>query len=136
MFHIRMPYFLHELITYVSSSYYFLKAFQCVCTLGLGKTFVTIPAIIWFFSGMNKGRNSFCFHLIWKTFTCRPVVPGCAMAHPNFGRSVNPISTRGDRLCPPNYTTATPGFSNLPTALKGYASLERIAACSSSRSDP
>ena len=35
----------------------------------------------------------------------RPVVPecaGCAMAHPDFGRSVNPISTRGDRLCPPN----------------------------------
>ena len=25
------------------------------------------------------------------------------MAHPNFGRSVNPISTRGDRLCQPNY---------------------------------
>jgi hypothetical protein len=25
------------------------------------------------------------------------------MAHPDFGRSVNPISTRGDRLCPPNY---------------------------------
>jgi hypothetical protein len=25
------------------------------------------------------------------------------MAHPIFGRSVNPISTRGDRLCPPNY---------------------------------
>ena len=36
----------------------------------------------------------------------RPVVPGCAgcaIAHPDFGRSVNPISTRGDRLCPPNY---------------------------------
>ena len=36
----------------------------------------------------------------------RPVVSGCAgyaMAHPDFGRSVNPISTRGDRLCPPNY---------------------------------
>ena len=36
----------------------------------------------------------------------RPVVPGCAgcaMAHPDFGRPVNPISTRGDRLCPPNY---------------------------------
>ena len=29
---------------------------------------------------------------------CRPWV-----AHPDFGRSVNPISTRGDRLCPPNY---------------------------------
>ena len=36
-------------------------------------------------------------------YNCRPVVPGCAMAHPDFGRSVNPISTRGDRLCPPNY---------------------------------
>ena len=37
---------------------------------------------------------------------CRAVVPecaGCAMAHPDFGRSVNPISTRGDRLCQPNY---------------------------------
>ena len=36
----------------------------------------------------------------------RPVVPGCAgcaMAHTDFGRSVNPISTKGDRLCPPNY---------------------------------
>ena len=36
----------------------------------------------------------------------RPVVPGCAgcaMAHPDFGRSVNPISTRGDKLCLPNY---------------------------------
>ena len=38
-------------------------------------------------------------------FNCRPVVPGCAgcaMAHPVYGRSVNPISTKGDRLCPPN----------------------------------
>ena len=36
----------------------------------------------------------------------RPVVPGCAgcaMAHPDFGISVNPISTRGGRVCPPNY---------------------------------
>ena len=35
----------------------------------------------------------------------RPVVPGWAgwaMAHPDFGGSVNPISTRGNRLCPPN----------------------------------
>ena len=31
----------------------------------------------------------------------RGVVPGGAP--PYFGRSVNPISTRGDRLCPPNY---------------------------------
>ena len=28
---------------------------------------------------------------------------GHAMAPPDFARSVNPISTRGDRLCPPNY---------------------------------
>ena len=39
-------------------------------------------------------------------YTTRPVVPGCAgcaMAHPDVGRLVNPISTRGDRLCPPYY---------------------------------
>ena len=48
---------------------------------------------------------------------CRGVVPGCAggaMAPPDFGRSVNPISTRGT-----NYahliTTDTPGFSDLST---------------------
>ena len=38
----------------------------------------------------------------------RPVVPGGAggaMAPPNFGRSVNPISTKGGRLCPPNNTS-------------------------------
>ena len=34
---------------------------------------------------------------------CRPWV--CRVCHgtPNFGRSVNPISIRGERLCPPNY---------------------------------
>ena len=37
-----------------------------------------------------------------------------AMAPPDFGRSVNPISTRRRRLCPPN-NTGTPGFSDLPT---------------------
>ena len=50
---------------------------------------------------------------------CRPVVPGCAgcaMAHPDFGRSVNPISTRGTDNAH-LITTGTPGFSNLPTAL-------------------
>ena len=45
------------------------------------------------------------------------MVPGvCAMAPPDFGRSVNPISTRGTdyaRLI----TTGTPEFSDLPTAL-------------------
>ena len=52
----------------------------------------------------------------------RPVVPGGArgaMAPPIFGRSVNPISTKGGRLCPPN-NTGTPGFSDLPTDLKSH----------------
>ena len=51
--------------------------------------------------------------------SCRPVVPGSAegtMAPPDFAISVNPISTRWGRLCPPN-NTGTPGFSDLPTAL-------------------
>ena len=57
---------------------------------------------------------------------CRPVVPGCAgcaMAHSIFRRSVNPISTRGDRLCPPNYYWHTQIFrpSDGPEPLyKGY----------------
>ena len=49
----------------------------------------------------------------------RGVVPGGtggAMAPPDFGRSVNPISTKGGKSCPPN-NTGTPGFSDLPTAL-------------------
>ena len=49
----------------------------------------------------------------------RGVVPGGAggaMAPPDIGRSVNPISTKGGRLCPPN-DTGTPRFSDLPTAL-------------------
>ena len=41
---------------------------------------------------------------------------GCAIAHPDFGRSVNPISTRGTDYAHLN-TTGTPGFSDLPTAL-------------------
>ena len=55
------------------------------------------------------------------TFSHRGVVPAGAwgaMATPDFGRSVNPISTKGDRLCPPHYYWhGTPGFSDLPTAL-------------------
>ena len=49
----------------------------------------------------------------------RPVVPGGAggaMAPSDFVRSVNSISTREGRLCPPNNTGA-PGFSDLLTAL-------------------
>ena len=45
----------------------------------------------------------------------RPVVPGgagCAMADPDFGRSVNPISTRETDYAQ-LITTGTPGFSDL-----------------------
>ena len=43
---------------------------------------------------------------IWKTgfrFPLSPGVSSLGVAPPDFGRSVNPISTWGDRLCPPNY---------------------------------
>ena len=53
---------------------------------------------------------------------CRGVVPGGVggvMALPDFGRSLNPISTSRGRLCPPS--NSTPGFSDLPTALHCYA---------------
>ena len=46
----------------------------------------------------------------------RGVVSGGTMAPPDFGRSVNPISTIKSRSCSPN-NTGTPGFSDLPTAL-------------------
>ena len=49
----------------------------------------------------------------------RGVVPGGArgaMAPPDFGISVTPISSEGDRLCLPN-SAGIPGFSDLPTAL-------------------
>ena len=63
---------------------------------------------------------SYCVELDWQNnHTCMGVIPGDAggaMAPPDFVRSVNPISIRGGRLCPPN-NTDTPGFSDLPMAL-------------------
>ena len=53
------------------------------------------------------------------TYVNRPVVPGGAegaMAPPVFGRSVNPISTRGTDYAH-IITIGIPGFSVLPTAL-------------------
>ena len=86
--------------------------------------------IISCFSDRNLDQNSvriqeeLCSHRIFITgnitgnmLCCfRPVVPGGAggaMAPPIFGRSVNPISTKGGRLYPPNIT-GTPGFSDGP----------------------
>ena len=70
----------------------------------------------------------------------KPVVPGCAgcaMAHPDFDRSVGPISTKGDRLCPPNYYWHTQMFrpsdgpakyTRTHTFLKDRQSKNRIQA--------
>ena len=43
---------------------------------------------------------------------------GWALAHPEFGSSVHPISTRRGRLYPPHCTTdCPPGFENLAASL-------------------
>ena len=44
-----------------------------------------------------------CRYVIHTILSIRPVVPGCAgcaMAHPGFGISVNPISTKGGQIIP------------------------------------
>ena len=46
-----------------------------------------------------------------------PGCAGCAMAHPDFDRSVNPISIRGTDYAH-LITTGTPGFSDLQMALE------------------
>ena len=53
------------------------------------------------------------------------------MAHPIFGRSVNPIPTRGNRLCPPNYYWHTLIFRPsdgpaLVTTEKSYAYIDKV----------
>ena len=57
-------------------------------------------------------RHTGYVEFILTSQACRPW--GCRRCH--FGRSVNPISNKGGRLCPPN-NTGTPGFSYLPMAL-------------------
>ena len=55
-------------------------------------------------------------------------VPGVpyVMAHSDFGRSVNPISNKLGRKCPPN-NTGTLGFSDLPTSLDRQTPVKEIA---------
>ena len=68
-------------------------------------------------SSINKSIP-FSFHFLNRVLRgVFPMGAGGAMAPPDFGRSVNPISTTGGRLCPPN-STGTPGFSDLSTALR------------------
>ena len=63
----------------------------------------------------NSGKASASLQLTSQG--CHPW--GCqgSMAPLDFGRSVNPISTRGTDYAH-LITTGTPGFSDLPTALK------------------
>ena len=56
----------------------------------------------------------------------RPVASGGACAPPLFGRSVNPISTRGCILSPPS-TMCPPRFSDLATALSYESTLSNLS---------
>ena len=53
---------------------------------------------------------------IHTTMYYRPVASGGAGGASVFGKIVNPISTKGDILCPPQYYEP-PGFSDLATGL-------------------
>ena len=55
---------------------------------------------------------------------------GCAMAHPDFGRSGNPISTGGTDYAH-LITTGTSGFSDLPTALRLLTQASQLTGTSS-----
>ena len=62
----------------------------------------------------------------WDSFVGRPVTSrgsGGTRAHPVFGRSVNPISTRGAHYAH-HITTCHPGFSDLATALVGERNVQ------------
>ena len=61
---------------------------------------------------LKIGMDRVCLH----ASSSGPSPSGGLGGLPVFGRSVNPISTRGDTLSPPR-TTSHPGFSDLVTAL-------------------
>ena len=58
----------------------------------------------------------FIFHVIIIVRHAARWEAGGAAAPPDFGGSVNPISTRGDTLSPPS-TTCPPGFLTLGASL-------------------
>ena len=71
--------------------------------------------------GDSKGPTLKPKNSKWMTFTLRGgfftflAILAHSVALPNFGRSVNPILSKGGRLCLPN-NNGTPGISDLPTA--------------------
>ena len=54
----------------------------------------------------------------------------CAMAPPNFGRAVNPTSTRGADYAPTSISTS--GFSDLPISYLGCANKDLWDLCANS----
>ena len=50
----------------------------------------------------------------------RGVARGGLAGPPEFDRSVNPIQTKGGRLCPSHYCQPPPGFKKLSTSLKSH----------------
>ena len=60
-----------------------------------------------------------------KSCPCRAV--GAVEAPPpEFGTPVDPISSRGKKVCPPHYYLPSSGFSDLPTALLGLQNCSGI----------
>ena len=104
-------------VTEIFNSYYAEKSFRGMCTVQKYHWHFSLLTISFIFVlGFAFGSDS-CVSKIGICLLCeirfslkslsyeqplfsfyyRPVVPGCAgcaMAHPDFGRSVNPISTR------------------------------------------
>ena len=126
-------------MTEIFNSYYAEKSFRGMCTVQKYHWHFSLLTISFIFVlGFAFGSDS-CVSKIGICLLCeirfslkslsyeqplfsfyyRPVVPGCAgcaMAHPDFGRSLNSISSRGTDYNQLK-TTGTPGFSDLPTAL-------------------
>ena len=80
------------------------------------------------YSKLSTACQKKCIQSKYKDNGVVPGVAGDAMAPPDFGRTVNPISTKGGRLCTPN-NTGIPGFSDLPTALRKAELLKSESVC-------
>ena len=86
------------------------------------------------YSRLSTACQKKCIEPKYRDNGVVPEGAGDAMAPPDFGRTVNPISTKGGRLCTPNNTdtpnnNGTPGFSDLPTALRKAELLKSESVC-------
>ena len=94
-----------------------VERLKLITSSGLKKDFKSVM------EGLNQKVSDLTTHDLDEDTLSRPVVPVDAKAPSQFGRSVNPISTKEGRLCPPN-NTGTPKFSDFPTALLSYEDME------------